>query len=178
VKSGTFFEFSNVPLNKWLQAIYLCGSDGIRVSYLGEVLGVSFKTAHFMMDRIRYTASGRAPSHSGNASLVPGQDCDQLPVAGNCCDKRLPIAGLDRSSDDTRGEVRQTKPLCCEAQFKRFLSAAAERATDDLPLKFQSTFSKIARSPLKLRVLRETTHPDHGSAKSSGQLQGDGAEQG
>jgi len=55
VKVGTIFESSHVPLNKWLQAIYLMTSSkkGISSNQLHRTLGVTLKTAWFMSHRIR-----------------------------------------------------------------------------------------------------------------------------
>jgi transposase-like protein len=55
VKVGTVFEDSHVPMNLWLQAMYLlCSSKkGISSNQLSRTLGVTLKTAWFMSHRIR-----------------------------------------------------------------------------------------------------------------------------
>src|SRR5271168_4549529 len=55
VKIGTVFEDSHVPMNLWLQAMYLlCSSKkGISSNQLHRTLGVTLKTAWFMTHRIR-----------------------------------------------------------------------------------------------------------------------------
>ena len=55
VKVGTIFEKSHVPMNVWLQAIYLmCASKkGISSNQLHRTLDVTLKTAWFMSHRIR-----------------------------------------------------------------------------------------------------------------------------
>jgi transposase-like protein len=55
VKVGTVFESSHVPLNKWLQAVYLLtsGKKGISSHQLNRLLEVTYKTAWFMSHRIR-----------------------------------------------------------------------------------------------------------------------------
>jgi transposase-like protein len=55
VKVGTVFESSHVPLNLWLQAIFLLASSkkGISSNQLHRTLGVTLKTAWFMGHRIR-----------------------------------------------------------------------------------------------------------------------------
>jgi transposase-like protein len=55
VKVGTVFEDSHVPMNLWLQAMYLlCSSKkGISSNQLSRTLGVTLKTAWFMAHRIR-----------------------------------------------------------------------------------------------------------------------------
>lgn len=55
VKVGTIFEQSHMPLNLWLQAMYLmCSSKkGISTQQLHRTLGVTLKTAWFVSHRIR-----------------------------------------------------------------------------------------------------------------------------
>jgi hypothetical protein len=55
VKVGTVFESSHVPLNKWLQAVYLltAGEKGISSRQLHRLLEVTYKTAWSMSHRLR-----------------------------------------------------------------------------------------------------------------------------
>jgi transposase-like protein len=55
VKVGTIFEASHVPMNLWLQAMYLIAGSkkGISSNQLHRILGVTLKTAWFMSHRIR-----------------------------------------------------------------------------------------------------------------------------
>lgn len=55
VTVGAVFERSKIPLNVWLQAVYLlCSSKkGTSSKQLERVLGVTYKTAWFMSHRIR-----------------------------------------------------------------------------------------------------------------------------
>ncbi|MCR4345695.1 MAG: IS1595 family transposase [Sulfuricaulis sp.] len=55
VTVGTLFERSKIPLNVWLQAVYLlCSSKkGMSSHQLHRTLGVTYKTAWFMTHRIR-----------------------------------------------------------------------------------------------------------------------------
>ena len=55
VKVGTVFEDSHVPMHLWLQAMFLLcsGKKGISSNRLHRTLGVSPKTAWFMVRRIR-----------------------------------------------------------------------------------------------------------------------------
>ncbi|MHB8771132.1 MAG: IS1595 family transposase [Syntrophales bacterium] len=64
VKVGTIFEDSHVPLRLWLQAIYLmCASKkGISANQLHRTLGVTLKTAWFMMHRVRFAMDQRPDS--------------------------------------------------------------------------------------------------------------------
>jgi transposase-like protein len=55
VRTGTIFERSHVPLNKWLFAIYLVvtARKGVSSLQLSKEIGVTQKTAWFMLHRIR-----------------------------------------------------------------------------------------------------------------------------
>lgn len=55
IKIGTIFEASHVPMNIWLQAMYLIAGSkkGISSNQLHRTLGVTLKTAWFMSHRIR-----------------------------------------------------------------------------------------------------------------------------
>jgi transposase-like protein len=55
VRTGTIFDRSHVPLDKWLFAMYLVmtARKGISSIQLSKELGVTQKTAWFMLHRIR-----------------------------------------------------------------------------------------------------------------------------
>lgn len=73
VKVGTIFESSHVPLNVWLQAIYLIAGSkkGISSNQLHRTLGVTLKTAWFMSHRIREAmrSGGLAPFGSDGGTV-------------------------------------------------------------------------------------------------------------
>ena len=56
VRMGSIFEESPVPLQKWFLAIYLCTSlkKGVSSIQLSKYIGVTQKTAWFMLQRIRH----------------------------------------------------------------------------------------------------------------------------
>lgn len=73
VKVGTVFESSHVPLNQWLQAVYLmCSSKkGISSHQLMRILGCQYKTAWFMTHRIREAMKeGDLPRIGGEGAIV------------------------------------------------------------------------------------------------------------
>src|SRR5580698_1592227 len=55
VKLGTIFEDSPIPLEKWLPAVWQLSNsrNGISSFEMGRALGVTQKTAWFMLSRIR-----------------------------------------------------------------------------------------------------------------------------
>ena len=62
VRTGTIFERSHVPLHKWIYAMYLVvtARKGISSMQLAKEIGVTQKTAWFMLGRLR-EACGSAP---------------------------------------------------------------------------------------------------------------------
>jgi transposase-like protein len=55
VTVGTVFECSNIPLTKWLMALYLCTAHkkGISSYQLAKDIGIAQKSAWFMLHRLR-----------------------------------------------------------------------------------------------------------------------------
>jgi transposase-like protein len=79
VTVGTVFEDSHIPLNKWLQAIYLVGASkkGISSHQLHRMLGVTYRSAWFMAHRLRY-----AMSVEPLAKLTGTVEVDEMYVGG------------------------------------------------------------------------------------------------
>ncbi len=60
VKVGTIFESSHIPMNVWLQAIFLIAGSkkGISSNQLHRMLGITLKSAWFLTHRIREAMRG------------------------------------------------------------------------------------------------------------------------
>lgn len=65
VRKGTIFEESRLPLRKWFGAAWLITANrkGIASTQLAREIGVTQKTAWFMLSRLREVAGAR--SHAG-----------------------------------------------------------------------------------------------------------------
>lgn len=63
VISGTIYEGTKIPLSKWFPAVYLCTAHkkGISSIQLSKDIGVTQKTAWFMLHRIRLMMSDTHP---------------------------------------------------------------------------------------------------------------------
>lgn len=59
VTVGTIMENSHIPLHKWLKAIYLLYSSKktMSIRQLHRVLGITYRSALFLVNRIRYDRS-------------------------------------------------------------------------------------------------------------------------
>lgn len=64
--TGTIFEDTKIPLKKWFMALYIFSSHkkGISSHQLGKDLGITQKSAWFVLHRLRY-----AFDHAGHGSM-------------------------------------------------------------------------------------------------------------
>jgi transposase-like protein len=76
VTVGTIFEASHIPLNKWLQAIYLlCSSKkGMSAHQMHRMLNMTYKAAWFMCHRIRY-AMEQGPNGALLSGIIEADEC-------------------------------------------------------------------------------------------------------
>ncbi len=80
VTVGTIFEDSHIPISKWLLAIHLlCASKkGMSAHQIHRMLGVTYKSAWFMMHRLRY-AMTQEPLASKLSGIV---EADETYIGG------------------------------------------------------------------------------------------------
>lgn len=139
VTVGTIFEDSHIPLRKWLIAWYLlCSSKkGISALQIQRQLGLgSYRTAWFMMHRIRYAL--RQPEFSGK--LGGTVECDETWMGGKAKgfgggryrEKKTPVVAVIQRG----GPVRSQKvDRVTSANLKRILrenvDTSATLNTDD-----------------------------------------------
>ena len=78
VTVGTVFERSHIPLNKWLMATFLfCASKkGVSAHQMHRLLGVTYKSAWFMMHRLReaVTPAAGTPPLGGKGKVVEADE--------------------------------------------------------------------------------------------------------
>lgn len=113
VTVGTVFERSKVPLHKWLLANHLlCSSKkGMSAHQIGRMLGVSYKTAWFMMHRIREAMRNDNPAPMGGEGVTVEVDETFIgrrkgaPVKRAFHHKMKVLALVDRSTGQSRAMV-------------------------------------------------------------------------
>ena len=114
VTVGTVFERSKVPLNKWLLATYLVASSkkGISAHQIGRQLGVTYKTAWFMMHRIREAmrSDDTTPFGSGGGGVEVdetfiGKDTDAKPSKMAIRNMCKVVSLIDRDTGRSRSVV-------------------------------------------------------------------------
>lgn len=76
VTVGTVFERSHIPLNKWLMATFLfCASKkGVSAHQMHRILGITYKSAWFMMHRLREAMTPASPGQLGGAGKIVEAD--------------------------------------------------------------------------------------------------------
>jgi transposase-like protein len=140
VTVGTVFERSKIPLCKWWMATHLLNSSkkGISAHQMHRLLGVTYKTAWFMMHRIREAmrTEGLDPL-GGNGKIVEADET----YYGNIDPYRMPLR-------TTRGR-RYTKGGQSGPANKRPILALVERGgkvrTFHVPVADKESVTKIVR---------------------------------
>lgn len=76
VTVGTIMEDSKIPLNKWLMAFALLSGSkkGISANQISRHLGITYKSAWFMMHRIRETMDDGTPGPLGGPGKIVEAD--------------------------------------------------------------------------------------------------------
>src|SRR5262249_47773542 len=85
VTVGTAFEGSRIPLSKWVMAVFiLCSSSNISTRQLHRMLGITYKSAWLMVNRIRHAIELRGPAQPGAAGTIRLGQPDEMPaINGN-----------------------------------------------------------------------------------------------
>lgn len=87
VRTGTIFERSHVPLDKWLYAIYLLVTSrkGVASLQLSKEIGVTQKTAWFMLQRLREACGTDSDGDGGFLSGIV--EADETYIGGKEANK-------------------------------------------------------------------------------------------
>ncbi|TAL46173.1 MAG: IS1595 family transposase [Salinibacterium sp.] len=162
VKVGTVMEDSPIKLDKWLAAIWLIANakNGISSYEIHRALGVTQKTAWFLLHRIRLAMSDGgfvAPQFSGSApvesdeTFVGGKVKNmskskraQLKAAGKNFERKAIVMGLlERGGEVRAGVVPDTTAATLGAVIEAHVPEGSQVFTDENPSyhgKFMSAF--------------------------------------
>src|ERR1700761_2078307 len=143
VKVGTVFESSHIPLHKWLQAAYLINSSkkGISAKQIERTLQVTYKSAWFMMHRLR---AAMDPIY-----VNPGE----------------PMGGADKivEMDETYIGRDFTKKPSRGTAHKLTVFALVERGGTVPSFHIDRADKPLVKSIVKANVAKETVHYTDGS---------------
>lgn len=151
VKVGTIFEDSPIPLDKWLTAIWMIANDknGVSSYEIARELGVTQKTAWFMLHRIRLAMqTGSFAKFSGRV------EADETYIGGKArnmhkwrkaksikgrgtAGKAIVMGVLERHGKDTVSRVRakvihSTATPTIEKEIREAVEPKSELFTDEL----------------------------------------------
>ena len=113
IRTGTIFERSHVPLHKWVYAMYLVvtsrkGSSSLQLS---KEIGVTQKSAWFMLQRLREACS---------------QNSDKLRGSAACSELRTPPE-LDKIADAVLAYKPKPKTKAAKRRKRRAQNAKRKR---------------------------------------------------
>ena len=143
VKIGTIFEGSNIPMTKWLMAIYMMCTvkKGVSASQIERSLGISYKAAWFLCHRIR-EAMKRDPMRGllgGDGGIV---EIDETYVGGKARNNRhknkktagqkaIVMTLIDREGEARTFMVPNTKKATLQTIARPVVSGSAHIVTDE-----------------------------------------------
>ncbi len=135
VRVGTIFEDSKLPLQKWFLAIYLATSlkKGISSIQLSKYLGITQKSAWFMLHRIRY-----AVKTGGYDKPLDGDvEMDETYVGGRRpmkqkMDNKTPIVGAVERKGRVHAQVTEdASATTLQKVIREHISTKANLYTDE-----------------------------------------------
>lgn len=123
---GTIFEDSRIPLSKWVLAIHLlCSSKkGMSAHQIHRMLGITYKSAWFMMHRIRY-AMTQEPLCSKLDGTV---ECDETYFGGKAKNMHKNVR---EQKIQGRSAVGKAPVLTLVERDGRVRTQHVERVTED-----------------------------------------------
>lgn len=110
VRVGTIFENSKISFRIWFAAIYLATTSkkGISSVQLAEQLGITQKTAWFVLHRIREMLKDKAPQMLGENNMV---EADEAYIGGKETNKHYPKKRAENGYTTNEGKPYKGKKV-------------------------------------------------------------------
>lgn len=147
ITTGTYFENTKLPLRKWLIAMYLClnHKKGVSSLQLAETIGVTQKTAWFVLHRIREIVQAEVPQ------MLQGEvEVDETYIGGKEKNRHKSKKLKERLGDRTSIEVRKQNSKWYEQ--KDIVIGGIERGTGRVVAKHIPTL----KGATQLKFMRDT----------------------
>ncbi len=143
VRIGTVYEESRIPLRHWAYAFWRASSSkkGVAALEIQRHCQISYKSALFLMNRIRFAM---APENPEADKLTGTVECDETYVGGKPRfkgnnprgrgTKKTPVfAAVERQGRIRRQVVADVSGKTLKGTIREFVGRKARVVTDDLP---------------------------------------------